>query len=93
VVRGLLREHGFPVPVGGRTVVTRVSTIVADATVALPDLLRLTLSLVIEEIRALEARVAEIDQRPTHFAVKIAAAFQARYVRVNRSVLPSGSST
>jgi len=68
VVRGLLREHGFPVPVGGRTVVTRVSTIVADATVALPDLLRLTLSLVIEEIRALEARVAEIDQRLKHVA-------------------------
>ncbi len=63
VLRGLLREHGLPVPIGGRTVVARVSTIVSDATAALPELLRLTLSLVIEEVRALEARLAQLDQQ------------------------------
>jgi transposase len=62
VLRGLLREQGLPVPVGGRTVVARVSAIVSDSTVAFPDLLRLALSLLIEEVRTLEARLAEIDQ-------------------------------
>jgi len=62
VLRNLLREQGLSVPVGGRTVVARVSAIVADAAVALPDLLRLALSLLIDEVRTLEAWVAEIDQ-------------------------------
>ena len=61
VLRGLLREQGFPVPVGGRTVLARVAALVGDATVALPDLLRLALSRLIDEGRTLEARVAEID--------------------------------
>jgi transposase len=62
VLRGLLREQGLPVPVGGRTVVARVTALVGDATVALPDLLRLALSLLLDEVRALEARIAEIDR-------------------------------
>ena len=63
VVRGLLREHGLPVPVGARTVVKRVSAIVEDPDVALPDLLRQTVDTVVEEIRALETRIATIDQQ------------------------------
>jgi transposase len=35
VVRGLLREQGLPVPVGARTVLARVATILEDAEVAL----------------------------------------------------------
>jgi transposase len=38
VVRGLLREQGLPVPIGARTVLTRVATILEDAEIALPDL-------------------------------------------------------
>jgi len=61
VLRGLLREHGLPVPVGGRTVVARAAALVGDATVTLPDLVRFALSLLIDEVRTLEARVAQID--------------------------------
>jgi transposase len=63
VVRGLLREQGLPVPVGARTVLARVATILDDAEIALPDLLRHTVSLVVEEIRALETRIAAIDRQ------------------------------
>ncbi len=63
VVRGLLREQGLPVPVGARTVLARVAGIVEDAEVALPDLLRHTVALVVDEIRALETRIATIDQQ------------------------------
>jgi transposase len=63
VVRGLLREQGLPVPVGARTVLARVTGILEDAEVALPDLLRHTVALVVDEIRALETRLAAIDQQ------------------------------
>ena len=63
VVRGLLREQGLPVPVGARTVLARVAAILEDADVALPDLLRHTVALVVDEIRALETRIATIDRQ------------------------------
>jgi transposase len=68
VVRGLLREQGLPVPVGARTVLARVAAILEDADVALPDLLRHTVSLVVDEIRALETRIAAIDRQLTQVA-------------------------
>ena len=49
VVRGLLREQGLPVPVGARTVLARVAAILEDAEVGLPDLLRHTVALVVDE--------------------------------------------
>jgi transposase len=67
-VRGLLREQGLPVPVGARRVVARVMSILEDADAALPDLLRQTVALVVEEIRALETRIATIDQQLAHVA-------------------------
>ena len=68
VVRGLLREQGLPVPVGARRVLARVTAILEDADVALPDLLRHTASLVVEEIRALETRISAIDRQLAHVA-------------------------
>jgi len=70
VVRGLLREQGLPVPVGARTVLARVAGILEDAEVALPDLLRHTVALVVDEIRALETRIASIDQQLAHVAAE-----------------------
>lgn len=70
VVRGLLREQGLPVPVGARTVLARVAGILEDAEVALPDLLRHTVALVVEEIRALETRIATIDQQLARVAAE-----------------------
>jgi len=63
VVRGLLREQGLPVPVGARTILARVAAILEDAEVALPDLLRHTVALVVDEIRGLDHRIATIDRQ------------------------------
>lgn len=63
VVRGLLREQGVPVPVGARTILARVAGLLEDADIALPDLLRHTVALVVEEIRALEGRILTIDRQ------------------------------
>ena len=70
VVRGVLREQGLPVPVGARTVLARVAAILEDADVALPDLLRHTVALVVDEIRALDARIAAVDQQLARVAAE-----------------------
>ena len=70
VVRGLLREQGLPIPVGARTVLARVATILEDADAPLPDLLRHTVALVVEEIRALETRIASIDRQLARVAAE-----------------------
>jgi transposase len=68
VVRGLLREHGVAVPAGARTLVTRVTGLLADATMPVPDLLRQTLRVVLEEVRALEDRVRALDRQLAQLA-------------------------
>jgi transposase len=68
VIRGLLREHGCPVPAGARTVLARVIAIVDDPTRALPAVLRQTVAHLVEEVRSLEARVADLDQELTRVA-------------------------
>ncbi len=68
VLRGLLREHGVAVPAGARTLVTRVASVLADRTVPVSDLLRQTLTLVLEEVRALEDRVHALDLQLTRLA-------------------------
>lgn len=50
------------VPVGARTVLARVCVILDDPTRALPATLHQTLTLLIEEVRALETRVAAVDR-------------------------------
>ena len=70
VVRGLLREQGLPVPVGARTVVTRVAGILEDAEIALPELLRQAVALVVDEIRALETRIATLDRQLARVAAE-----------------------
>jgi transposase len=62
VIRGVLREHGYPVPAGARTVLARVIAIVDDPTRALPTVLRQTVASLVEEVRSLEARVAAVDR-------------------------------
>ena len=70
VVRGLLREQGLPIPVGARTVLARVAGILEDADVALPDLLRHTVGLVVDEIRSLETRIGTIDRQLARVAAE-----------------------
>jgi len=62
VMRGLLREHGYPVPVGARTVLTRVTAILDDPTRPLPLVLRQMVTHLVEEVRSLEARVIAVDR-------------------------------
>ena len=61
-IRGLLREHGYAIPVGARTVLQRVTAILDDGAAELPAVLRHTLGLVVDEIRALEAKIVGLDR-------------------------------
>jgi transposase len=67
-MRGILREHGLPIGVGARTALTRIPALLEDAEVSLPDLVRHTVWLMLEEVRALEVHVATIDQQLAQLA-------------------------
>lgn len=68
MARGLVREHGLPIPLGASMVLKRVAGILDDAETTLPELLRSTVTFLVEEIRALEERIALIDQQLAHVA-------------------------
>lgn len=61
-LRGFLREHGVIVAPGARTVLTRATTLLDDAQTPIPARLRHVLPLLVEETRAIEARVVTIEQ-------------------------------
>ena len=67
-MRGLLAEHGHAIPVGARTVLRRVTSILADGDAALPDVLRQTIALVVDEVHALEEKIAGLDRQLTQIA-------------------------
>lgn len=68
MLRGILREQGFPIAVGARTARTRATALLADPTVDLPMLVRQTVTGLLEEMRTLEARVHAIDQQLAQLA-------------------------
>ena len=59
--RGLLREFGIFIPIGSRKLVPHVTALIEDAEAPVPDSLRHVLHELCDEIRALEARVHEIE--------------------------------
>jgi transposase len=61
-LRGLLRELGFVIPVGARQVVPHVMALVADIDSGVPEVLREVLAEAAREVRALEARVREVER-------------------------------
>jgi transposase len=61
-LRGFCREFGIAIPVGARTGVEVISRVLADPNTAVPDLIRGTARLLIEEIRLLEARIAQLER-------------------------------
>jgi transposase len=63
VMRGILREHGVPIGVGARTALTRIPARLEDATVPLPAVVCSTVALLLEDVRALDARIATIDRQ------------------------------
>jgi transposase len=63
LVRGLLRELGFPIPAGARHVVPRAWAVLDAPDSELPAPLRLTLGAALREIRDLEARIADVEKQ------------------------------
>ena len=62
-LRGFCREFGLHVPVGARTGIEAMSRAIADGDSAIPDLLRPTLQQLLDEIRILETRIAQLERQ------------------------------
>lgn len=67
-LRGFCREFGLIVPQGARTGVEAMSRALADPHSAVPPLIRETMKLLIEEIRLLEQRIAQLEGELTRLA-------------------------
>ncbi len=61
-LRGFCREMGLHVPVGARTGLEAIGRAVADDQSALPAILRSTMSQLLDEIRVLETRIAQLER-------------------------------
>ena len=61
-LRGFCREFGLVVPQGARTGVEAMSRALADPDSGIPGLIRRSMSLLVEEIRLLEVRVAQLER-------------------------------
>ena len=62
MVRGLLREFGFVIPVGARNVVPAVMGLIEDAEIEIPSVVREMLDQVCGEIRELEAHLRSVER-------------------------------
>ena len=67
-LRGFCREFGLVVPQGARTGVEAISRALADPRVEIPGLIRASMTLLIEEIRLLEQRIAQLERELTEVA-------------------------
>lgn len=67
-LRGFCREFGIAIAVGSRLGVEQISRVLADPHSAVPELIRGTLRLLVEEIRHLEARIAQLERELTVIA-------------------------
>jgi transposase len=72
-LRGVCREFGICIAVGARLGVEQISRVLVDQNTAVPAMLRETLTLLIEEIRLLEARIAQLERELTVLAKASAA--------------------
>lgn len=61
-LRGFCREFGITIPQGARTGIDAIGRVLADPRTSVPDLLRHTAALLLEEIRLLEARIAQVER-------------------------------
>jgi transposase len=60
-LRGFCREFGIVIAPGSRVGVEQIARVLADPHSALPALLRGAMSLLVDEIRLLEARIAQLE--------------------------------
>jgi len=67
-LRGFCREFGITISQGSRLGVEQISRVLADPDSAVPTLIRGTMKLLIDEIRLLEARVAQLERELTLLA-------------------------
>lgn len=67
-LRGFCREFGLAIPQGSRTGVEAMARLLADPGSAIPELIRGSMKLLIEEIRLLEARIAQLEKALTELA-------------------------
>jgi transposase len=67
-LRGLCREFGLVVPPGARTGLEQMARELADEHSAIPALVRPTMKLLLEEIRLLEARIAQLERELAQLA-------------------------
>jgi transposase len=72
-LRGFCREFGICIPVGARTGIEVISRVLADPATGIPELIRGTAKLLIEEIRLLEARIAQLERELAELAKHSAA--------------------
>ena len=67
-LRGFCREFGLAIPQGARTGVEAISRVLADPGSPVPLLIHRSMQLLVEEIRLLEARVAQLEHDLTALA-------------------------
>ena len=61
-LRGLCREFGLAAPPGARTGLQSIARALAEEPTPIPALVRPTMKLLLEEIRLLEARIAQLER-------------------------------
>ena len=67
-LRGFCREFGLTIPQGSRTGIEAIGRALADPHVEIPGLIRGSMALLIEEIRLLEQRIAQLERELTEVA-------------------------
>jgi transposase len=67
-LRGFCREFGIAIVGGSRNGIEQMSRVLADPNSAVPALIRGTMKLLVEEIRMLEARIAQLERELTVLA-------------------------
>src|SRR5438477_2067109 len=67
-LRGFCREFGIAIAQGSRLGVEQIGRVLADPRSAVPTLIRGTMTLLVEEIRLLEVRIAQLERELTALA-------------------------
>ncbi len=72
-LRGFCREFGITIAQGARLGLAQIGRVLADPKSAVPELLRGTMKLLVEEIRLLETRISQLERELAHTARESAA--------------------
>ncbi len=67
-LRGFCREFGIGIAQGARLGLEQIGRVLADPKSAIPELIRGTMKLLVEEIRLLETRISELERTLTQTA-------------------------